>query len=99
MLNDKIITPEQLVTYLQQKEIEARPVWKPMHMQPLFKDAISFSHYDKEFLDEILFYKAVCLPSGDGMSNEQQQQVINEIRKAIKIYTDNKNEVNKTYAV
>jgi len=39
------ITPMEIVTKMQNAQIETRPAWKPMHMQPLFADSISFPHY------------------------------------------------------
>ena len=76
------ITPEDIVTRLQNAEIESRPAWKPMHMQPLFKDATFFSHNDdgEPSVDEIIFAHALCLPSGDGMSMEEQREIIDELK-------------------
>lgn len=76
------VTPADIVTRLQNAEIETRPAWKPMHMQPLFKDAIFFSHNDdgQPSVGETVFDHTVCLPSGDGMSGEQQQEVIDELK-------------------
>lgn len=76
------ITPEEIVCRLQDAGIEARPAWKPMHMQPLFKNEMFFSHYDDQRLSvgESVFKQTVCLPSGDGMSGEQQQTVLDELK-------------------
>jgi pyridoxal phosphate-dependent aminotransferase EpsN len=76
------ITPAEIVTRLQNAQIETRPAWKPMHMQPLFRDAAIFSHNDDDLpcVGEIVFDHTVCLPSGDGMSTEQQQEVIDELK-------------------
>jgi pyridoxal phosphate-dependent aminotransferase EpsN len=52
-----------------------------MHMQPLFSDAKCFSHFDDRYFDENVFARAVCLPSGDGMSDKQTAEVAAEIKK------------------
>lgn len=56
-------------------EIESRPLWKPMHMQPLFDG----SSYVGPGLDEALFANGLCLPSGSDMTDDQQDEVIGHI--------------------
>lgn len=56
-------------------EIEARPLWKPMHMQPLYAGA----SYHGTGIDERLFNFGLCLPSGSDMSDEQQDEVIHHV--------------------
>lgn len=56
-------------------EIESRPLWKPMHMQPLFHEA---QYYGSGF-DEKLFKTGLCLPSGSDMTDDQQSEVIDHI--------------------
>lgn len=60
-------------------EIEARPLWKPMHMQPLFSGA----SYHGSGVDEQLFHQGLCLPSGSDMSIEQQDEVIEHVLAAL----------------
>ncbi len=60
---------------LMEFEIESRPLWKPMHMQPLFDG----SEYHGSGVDERLFETGLCLPSGSDMSTEQQDEVIGHI--------------------
>ncbi|MEP0189418.1 MAG: aminotransferase class I/II-fold pyridoxal phosphate-dependent enzyme [Erythrobacter sp.] len=62
---------------LMEHEIESRPLWKPMHMQPLFKG----TRYIGEGLDEALFADGLCLPSGSDMTPDQQTEVIAHIRR------------------
>jgi pyridoxal phosphate-dependent aminotransferase EpsN len=83
VLDTHDILPSEIVTKLQNAQIETRPAWKPMHMQPVFKAATFFSHTEtgKPSIGEYVFAHAVCLPSGDGMSSENQQEVVDEIRK------------------
>lgn len=74
------ITPMDIVTKMQNAQIETRPAWKPMHMQPLFAGVTSFSHYDDSSVGEEIFARALCLPSGDGMKEEQIEFVIRELK-------------------
>ena len=55
--------------------IEARPLWKPMHLQPLYAGA----PYHGAGVDEQLFAKGICLPSGSDMTEGQQDEVIGRI--------------------
>lgn len=61
------IPPSRLIRKLEEHNIESRPLWKPMHAQPLFKDAKA----TVTGVSDALFAKGVCLPSGTAMSNEQ----------------------------
>jgi pyridoxal phosphate-dependent aminotransferase EpsN len=56
-------------------QIEARPLWKPMHLQPLYAGA---SYHGAGF-DTELFQLGLCLPSGSDMSEEQQSEVISRV--------------------
>ncbi|MGY6704786.1 DegT/DnrJ/EryC1/StrS family aminotransferase [Roseinatronobacter sp.] len=60
---------------LLEHQIEARPLWKPMHMQPLYKGA----PYHGSGVDERLFADGLCLPSGSDMSNDQHDEVIGHV--------------------
>ena len=62
---------------LLEHEIESRPLWKPMHLQPLFEGA----RYIGEGLDEALFADGLCLPSGSDMTADEQTEVIAHIRQ------------------
>ena len=66
------VTREQVRLALEAENIEARPVWKPMHLQPVFADAEM--HGGK--ISERLFDQGLCLPSGAGMSSEDRNRVI-----------------------
>lgn len=67
------------ISMLGAEQIEARPVWKPMHLQPLFADA---PMYGGEVAED-LFRRGICLPSGSSLSEEQQSRVIEHLRKAV----------------
>jgi pyridoxal phosphate-dependent aminotransferase EpsN len=61
---------------LEADNIEARPVWKPMHLQPIFADCEMIGGG----VSDDLFARGLCLPSGSNMSVEDQQRVIDHIR-------------------
>lgn len=69
-----------VVGLLSNELIEARPVWKPMHMQPVFADAQYFPH-DNESVSTGLFERGFCLPSGSNLTLEQVDRIISVIRK------------------
>ncbi len=60
---------------LEAADIESRPLWKPMHLQPVFRDC----EFIGEGVADQLFERGLCLPSGSGMTDEQQDRVINVI--------------------
>ncbi|SDQ09611.1 DegT/DnrJ/EryC1/StrS family aminotransferase [Virgibacillus salinus] len=74
------VTVKQLLTALNNENIEARPVWKPLHMQPLFKEASYYPHQGNEHVAEQLFISGICLPSGSNLTGDDQQRVIRCIR-------------------
>jgi dTDP-4-amino-4,6-dideoxygalactose transaminase len=69
-------TPEEIRATLEARNIESRPVWKPMHLQHVFRDAFRVGGR----VAESLFARGLCLPSGSGMSDPQQDRVIEAIR-------------------
>ena len=74
------VKPLDIMEALEKENIESRPVWKPMHMQPVFKVYDFIKVADKPISEE-LFEKGVCLPSDTKMTNEEQEVVINIIKK------------------
>lgn len=77
------VKPTDIINCLAENNIEARPVWKPMHMQPVFASCPFFSHTDplnKDSLSEKYFSCGVCLPSDTKMTEEQQSVVTSLIR-------------------
>lgn len=69
-------TPNQLMDELEKYNIESRPIWKPMHLQPVFKE---FDYVGNK-VSENLFKKGVCLPSDSKMTENQQKKVISIIK-------------------
>lgn len=77
-------TPLDLIEALEAENIEARPVWKPLHLQPLFSLCDYYSHNPSLSVSDLLFTNGICLPSGSNMSEEDQDRVIDIIRSIIK---------------
>lgn len=71
---------------LERHLIEARPVWKPMHLQPLFKDAPYFAH-DAD-VSAGLFQSGICLPSGSNLSEAEQGRVLEHLLHVLKMTED-----------
>lgn len=70
------ITTIELLHALYAENIGARPVWKPLHMQPLFQDSRYYPHRDNDHEAERLFMTGICLPSGSNLTEEEQERVI-----------------------
>jgi len=69
---------DELIHRLDTAGIESRPVWKPMHLQPLYS---SLPRYRGEVAED-LFRRGICLPSSSSLSRSDQQRVISEIAQA-----------------
>ena len=74
------ITPYELIDALEAENIEARPVWKPLHLQPLFEGCSFYAHGKGDIVSERLFERGICLPSGSSMTKAEQDRVIQTIR-------------------
>ncbi|MCU7740178.1 DegT/DnrJ/EryC1/StrS family aminotransferase [Priestia megaterium] len=75
-----IIKPLDIILALENENIESRPVWKPMHLQPFFKEYDFFNHNDSGIsISEDIFNRGLCLPSDTKMTNSQITRVINTI--------------------
>ena len=75
ILLDSEKTRESLRLALDKENIESRPLWKPMHQQPIFKHAPSYLNG----VSDELFQKGLCLPSGSNLSDEELDRVISAI--------------------
>ena len=69
---------EKLRIALGKEDIEARPVWKPMHLQPVFQEC----RIRGGIVSEDLFARGLCLPSGSNLSEPDLQRIIGIIRKS-----------------
>ncbi len=70
---------EALRLALDAANIESRPLWKPMHKQPVYKNSPAYTNG----VSEDLFHKGLCLPSGPWVTDEQVQYIIEKIRGAV----------------
>lgn len=71
------VRPLDVMVALEQGDIETRPVWKPMHMQPVFADC---DYIDNGKVGESLFENGVCLPSDTKMTDEDLKRICTIIR-------------------
>lgn len=78
---DSKIKPLQIIEILEKENIEARPVWKPMHMQPVFKEYNFVTVCESGSVSEDLFNRGICLPSDTKMTKEEQERVIDIINR------------------
>ena len=69
---------EQLRQLLDKANIESRPLWKPMHKQPVFKDAPAYVNG----VSEALFAKGLCLPSGPMVTDDDLAYIVDTIKQA-----------------
>lgn len=70
------ITREDIRLALERENIEARPLWKPMHMQPLFEKAPYFG----KGIAMKLFKNGLCLPSGSNLTQAEKERVVNVVK-------------------
>lgn len=79
---DSKVKPLNIMDTLEKENIDSRPVWKPMHLQPVFKeyDFITAKNGGTS-VSEDLFNRGVCLPSDTKMTEEEQERVIDIIKK------------------
>jgi len=71
--------PQKIIERLEKENIESRPLWKPMHMQPLFKDKISLENGTSRNF----FEKGICLPSGSSMTDTDVDRICEHILKVL----------------
>lgn len=74
------LTRESIRLGLEDENIESRPLWKPMHLQPVFKE---FPYYGNGVAED-LFKNGLCLPSGSNLNNEELNRVLKCIRSMFK---------------
>jgi dTDP-4-amino-4,6-dideoxygalactose transaminase len=80
-----ILTPsfqirEKIRTALEKENIESRPLWKPMHMQPVFEKSPSYVNG----ISEDLFEKGLCLPSGSSMEEGDLERICDIIKSVLR---------------
>ena len=75
------IDREQLRLHLAKDNIESRPLWKPMHLQPVFKDCKSYLNG----VSEDLFQRGLCLPSGTNMSEFDLNRIVRKVKELYEV--------------
>ncbi len=75
------VTREDLRIALEAENIESRPLWKPMHLQPVFE---SCPYYGTHHIAADLFNRGLCLPSGSSMTDDDVKRVADIIHKVMK---------------
>jgi len=89
------VTPSDLLDALEAENIEARPIWKPLHLQPVFQKCRYFTHGSAEdrtapwaatggSVSDYIFNTGICLPSGSNMTEQEQDRVIDVLLKVLK---------------
>lgn len=73
------VNKDEIMESLMEHEIESRPLWKPMHLQPVFRGA----KYHGEGIDEELFQNGLCLPSGSDLTDSEQEEIIFHILRTL----------------
>ena len=77
------INRNKVITVLEKENIESRPIWKPMHLQPLYKGC-KYVTQDNNDVSAKLFNEGLCLPSGTNLAVEDQNKVIDIILSLLK---------------
>jgi len=73
------VTREDLRLMMEGENIDCRPLWKPMHLQPVFKDVPFYGNGTSERL----FDEGLCLPSGSNLSTDDLDSVIEVVKKTL----------------
>lgn len=76
-------TAENIIDALEAHNIEARRLWKPMHLQPLYKTNKYYPHEKERSISDELFDKGICLPSGSNLTENEQSRIIELIKNEI----------------
>ncbi len=69
------VSREDIRVALEAENIEARPLWKPMHMQPVFEGSPAYTNG----VSEDLFKKGLCLPSGSNLTSQELDRVAEKV--------------------
>jgi dTDP-4-amino-4,6-dideoxygalactose transaminase len=75
------IDREQLRLHLEKDNIESRPLWKPMHLQPVFRECKSYING----VSEDLFARGLCLPSGTDMQQEDLRRIVRKVKELYEV--------------
>ena len=81
ILTDSFKTRESIRLALEKENIESRPLWKPMHLQPVFEG----SKFYGTGLCERLFENGLCLPSGSNLSDNDRSRIKAKLAEIIRL--------------
>ena len=73
------VKPIDIMVALEKENIESRPIWKPMNLQPVF-EKYDFIKVEEKSVSEDIFNNGVCLPSDTKMTKEEQEKIIEIIK-------------------
>ena len=76
--------PDEIREKLAEYNVESRPIWKPMHMQPVFQDCGYVTVKSGVSVDEEIFQRGLCLPSDIKMTAEEQERIIALVKDCFK---------------
>jgi len=77
------LKPMDIISVLEKHNIESRPVWKPMHLQPIFEKYPFFTAEKDKPFGEIAFEIGLCLPSGASLTEKDQQLIMQIIKDTL----------------
>lgn len=75
------VDAQRFIERLAEHRIEARRIWKPLHLQPLFEGCAYFPHDEDYSVSDHIFAYGICLPSGSNMTVREQDRVIDTAKK------------------
>ena len=78
------VNPLDVCRKMAEENIESRPIWKPMHMQPVFGKC-DFIKVSENAVDEDIFARGLCLPSDIKMTEEEQERVIDIVKSYFEV--------------
>ncbi|MGG7161206.1 DegT/DnrJ/EryC1/StrS family aminotransferase [Clostridium baratii] len=82
---DSKVKPIDVILALEEENIESRPIWKPMHMQPVYKEYKFFNHNNEgKAVSEVIFENGLCLPSDTKNTEEDMKRIVTTIKKVFK---------------
>ena len=87
LADESKVKPLDIILALEDENIESRPVWKPIHIQPFYEKYKFFYHNEEDEISvaEDIFNRGVCLPSDTKMTREDQERVIEIIKSLFKV--------------
>ncbi len=77
-------SPSEILDAMNVFNAEGRPIWKPMHMQPIYRKNAYITAMDGKSVSEDIFQRGLCLPSDNKMTEEEEEKVIEIIRQCFR---------------